>query len=618
MPADQLRRQEETRPPLDARPLDGVIAVRGPDAVGALEDPQVDPAAAGAPPPISLTHKAFKLKVRGEYADLVKAMAEIQGLPKAISINQYDLQLLEKKAEAAAAPQPDKDGHVESPTALEMGFQVSITFLMAGGTPPQPATPAPGTIGVIAPTTGLDAFVTWLLGGEARAVEQVGAVPHALPSLPAAGATKYRLTGLSLQNGQLKLATTGGTPPYTLVGLTRTKAVLELANTAIAPGAEIEAQGPGTIRMARAASDKPGVVRIVVETDGSARLKAALDGYERLHVVTAPWQEPARATAPAQPKRTAAQAPAKSAASRTRVQDVKFENGELVVYTSGPAPRFEMLGGTKTRLVIELDNTVITAPGKVFPVKAAGIEQVRVVLYKNNPVTTRVVVDTNGTVKLDPYQGADGRLRVRMAASGAPAAAAKASKPVKAAAVAPNTPKATPTPMAVPGQAAKVPAKPKPKASSFPESDMKGADGPHLQRSLTSSYAFPIERERTTGRANPFKVLPSRNQPKPAAETPGALPVGQPPVLPVPGGLSAPPALPGAPGAPAATAKTYALSAVIMGGGQPPVAAIQVDGKTHMVGLNDTLPGNARVKSIQGDHVVLAAGNQELRIGLKK
>lgn len=602
-----------------------------PGTAPAAAAPGAAPAgAAGTPSPIQLTHKTFKLKVRGEYSDMVKALNEIQGLPRAISVNQYDLQLLDKAADTTKPAQPDQKGRVETVTALEMGFQVSITFLMAGGTPPQPAPAAP--VGALPSADGLQAFVTWLLGGEARAAEQVGAVPHALPSVaaPQAATAKYRLNGVSIRNGAVHLQTSGGTPPYSLVGLTRNKAVLELSNTAIAPGAEREAAGAGAIRGLSVLSPKPGVVRVVVETDGSKRLKTTLDRYERLQLVTAPWNEAPRAA----DKRPAAVA-ARPAGALTRLQDVTFEDGELLVHTSGPAPRFESLGGTKTRLVIELTHAGIKAPGKLFPVQAGGIAQVRAVLYKNKPMITRLVVDTDGSVRLTPYQGADGRLRVRVAPFAAAQAtgvkprpiAEKPAKPAQAA-IAPNSPAAkaaaptaTPTPMAKPAAKVAKAEKPAPRASNFPESDAPGTEGPHLQRSLNSSYAFPIERERTTGRANPFKVLPNRAKPKPVVDAngvpvPPAMPMGRPPVLPAPGAVGqAPVALPALPAAPA---KAYALSAVVIGGAQPPVAAIKVDGKTHLVGLNETLPGNARVKSIKADHVVLSTGNQEIRIGLKK
>ena len=42
MPAHQLRRNHETGPALDGLPFQGVVAVRGPDPVRALQDPEGD------------------------------------------------------------------------------------------------------------------------------------------------------------------------------------------------------------------------------------------------------------------------------------------------------------------------------------------------------------------------------------------------------------------------------------------------------------------------------------------------------------------------------------------------------------------------------------------------
>jgi hypothetical protein len=230
-----------------------------------------------------------------------------------------------------------------------------------------------------------------------------------------------------------------------------------------------------------------------------------------------------------------------------------------------------------------------------------------------------------------------------MTALNAPKLAAKpeAAKPAKAAlAEKPAAPHATPTPMAIPSKkmnqlaaaekapVAKKPLEKKPtiKASvppsAFPEGDTAELDGPHLQRSLSSSYRFPIERERTTGRANPFKVLPNRMKPKlvvPNGAVPPVPPMAHTPTLPLPGipSAGAPAAVPPVPAA-GATVKAYALTAVVVGGGAPPLAMIKVDGKTHMVGLNESLPGNAVVKSIQADYVVLTTNDQDIRLGLKK
>ncbi|MNS44227.1 hypothetical protein D3C72_766650 [compost metagenome] len=595
------------------------------------------------PPPISLTHKAFKLKVRGEYANLVKAMNEIQGLPKAISVSQYNLQLLDKGQDTPAAPAPgEQKAPGESPTALEMGFHVSITFLMAGGSPV--AAPSPGAVPVgqaPAPVTDLLSFAEWILGGAAHAAVDAAPLPQtpAVAVAPAAqpavvpATARYRLNGVVAENGGLRLVTAGGTPPYTLVGITRNKAVLELSNTSLAPGVTASAAPGGAIVDVRVVANKPGVVRVVVETDGSKRLLAQLDRAERLRLVPAAWNAPVARVASAhqpiaQSKPAAQRHAAAPAGGLTRVEGVSVDGDEIVIQTSGGAPRFTTLGGTKTRLDVQLEHAgVKPAVGRVFPVGAHGIKQVRAVLYKNRPMTTRLAIDTDGSVRLTAYAGADGKLRIRAAGTGAkPVAAPVAAKPAAqapkpaAVAAAPGAPTATPTPMAVPVAKKPVakPNQPAPKASTFPESAANIADGPHLQRSLSSSYAFPIERERVTGRSNPFKVLPNRAKPKPVADVPvPPQPIGQVPSLPMPGMgvVNAPPAVPKAPAAPA---KTYAVTAVIMGGGQPPVAAIKVDGKTHMVGLNDTLPGNARVKSIHADHVVLTSFNQDIRVGLKK
>lgn len=612
-----------------------------PGAPGAAAVATPAPGTPTTPPPISLTHKAFKLKVRGEYANLVKAMNEIQGLPKAISVSQYNLQLLDKGQDTPAAPAPGEQKAPESPTALEMGFHVSITFLMAGGSPV--AAPSPGAVPVgQAPVTDLLSFAEWILGGAAHAAVDAAPLPQtpAVAVAPAAqpavvpATARYRLNGVVAENGGLRLVTGGGTPPYTLVGITRNKAVLELSNTSLAPGATASAAPGGAIVDVRVVATKPGVVRVVVETDGSKRLLAQLDRAERLRLVPAAWNAPVARVASAQaPHQPAAQPkPAAPAAGLTRVEGVTVEGDEIVIQTSGGAPRFSTLGGTKTRLDVQLDHAgVKPAIGRVFPVGAHGIKQVRAVLYKNRPMTTRLAIDTDGTVRLTAYAGADGKLRIRVAGTGAkPVAAPVAAKPVTkpaaqapkpaAVAAAPGAPKATPTPMAVPVAKKPLakPNQPAPKASSFPEGPANIADGPHLQRSLSSSYAFPIERERVTGRSNPFKVLPNRAKPKPVVDVPAPpQPIGQVPSLPMPGMgvVNTPPAVPRVPAAPA---KSYAVTAVIMGGGQPPVAAIKVDGKTHLVGLNDTLPGNARVKSIHADHVVLTSFNQDIRVGLKK
>lgn len=638
-------------------------AAASPGAVAAAPSPSPSPspaAAPGQPAPIQLTHKAFKIAVRGEYADLVKALSEIQGLPKAISVNQYDLKLLDKGDQATPPPQPDAKKGPESPTALEMTFNMSITFLMAGGTPPAAPSPSAAPVGAV-PGTDLVAFANWLLGGTAQAAEAapspapsapvVAPAAPAQPAQPAAAKPapavggKYHLNGVSFQGGALHIQTSGGTPPYSVRGLSRQQLVVDLANTTLGAGVPETLSAGGAFRQVKVVSTQPGMVRLLLETDGTQRVVAQLDRHERLQLVAAPWTAKPAASARA-PKAAHARAAHMAAAALTRLQDVTAGDDELVVHTSGPAPRFVTLGGTKKRLVIDLPHAGIKAPGKVFPVHAGGVEQVRAVLYKNRPMTTRLVIDTDGSVKLAPFLGPDGLLHVRMTALAQPVAKA-AQKPVKEAAKTepkalvagkPMAPHATPTPMAVPGKKApeklaekepvakkplaKPSVKPRMPPSAFPEGDTADLDAPHLQRSLSTSYRFPIDRERTTGRANPFKVLPSRVRPAPKAGAAGMVPpvpVVRMPSVPLPGlpAAGTPGAVPALPAA-GLTAKTYTLTAVVVGGGAPPLAMIKVDGKTHMVGLNESLPGNATVKSIQADYVILTSNDQDIRLGLKK
>lgn len=62
----------------------------------------------------------------------------------------------------------------------------------------------------------------------------------------------------------------------------------------------------------------------------------------------------------------------------------------------------------------------------------------------------------------------------------------------------------------------------------------------------------------------------------------------------------------------------YTLSAVLVGGGSPPLAVIVVGDQAFQVRLNELLPGNARVKQIQSDFVVLGLNGQDLRLSLRK
>jgi hypothetical protein len=56
----------------------------------------------------------------------------------------------------------------------------------------------------------------------------------------------------------------------------------------------------------------------------------------------------------------------------------------------------------------------------------------------------------------------------------------------------------------------------------------------------------------------------------------------------------------------------------MVGGGAPPMALITIDGKAYTVGLNESLPGNARVTAIRVDHVILTADGRTIRLDLKR
>ena len=56
----------------------------------------------------------------------------------------------------------------------------------------------------------------------------------------------------------------------------------------------------------------------------------------------------------------------------------------------------------------------------------------------------------------------------------------------------------------------------------------------------------------------------------------------------------------------------------MIGGGAPPQALISVGGHSLMVGLNQALPGNVKVKSIQTDYVILSADGRTIRLNLKR
>lgn len=603
-------------------------------------------------PEIDLVHKQFKFTIRGEYADLVTALNEIQGLPKAISVSQYDLSLL---SNAGAGKKGAKKNAVVvedvSPTALQMSFQMSVSFLMSGG----PSTDKKKKTDEAADAKKKDAALPeiWRVADYWLGLPAEAAEPVASADKKPAVTRRHTFKGVKFEQGVLRVDTGRTTPRFEATGLSPRKFVVTLKDTTMVETRAAYQIGEGGIVSAVAERDPkhPATVRIVIETDGRHRFQAKTDGKLRLTVAPAgkiPHESPtAAAQAPAKPQAQkpaapVAQQPA-ATAKRQVLQAVTVDGGSLLVKTSGSEPAFEVLGRHKTSIVIELSNVAVKGRGQEFKVDHPGVLRARAALYDNSPLKTRLVIDTDGTVELKPVTDVNGQLRVLIEPRGGAKVAAKPvgkapAKPEPKQAVKPETKQAlakkppvkdlpVPVKEVQPKKKslAKAEPSPQPMPTVAPESF---EETPRLTRSLTSSYSFPIDRERTTGRANPFKVIPGKREA--AAKAAGLPAVGKPAVVPPPPhmtpgslvnsmlgvkeGAGAPPAIP----APAARSTTYVLQAVVIWGKEPPLAVIQVDGKTHQVGLNGSLPGNARVKSIKDDYVVLDDGGRTIRLTLKK
>jgi hypothetical protein len=377
------------------------------------------------------------------------------------------------------------------------------------------------------------------------------------------------------------------------------------------------------------------------------------------------FERPAAAPKPG-PAAKAPQAPT----APTHLDGARVEGDELVIGTHGGAASFTVLGGNQHLLLLEVANMPLPGQGRLLPVGVAGIKQVRAALYDNRGPISHLAIDTDGTIRLAPVADDAGNIRLRITGphvkaqadvttsavtattelhAPKPAAAkptarptakpvakpkpvvihpkpqtrmTKPTKPVQAGKPtglaapsplkdgAPTSPSATPTPMAVPHH---------PAAATRPQAGRSHVsfDGRHLEHNPATTYRFPLERDKPTGRANPFKPIPnplaSPLMP-PGGEAPSAGGNAKPAPLP-----AVPPAPGGAPGsAGGASSAGYMLKAVMIGGGAPPQALISVGGHSLMVGLNQALPGNVKVKSIQTDYVILSADGRTIRLNLKR
>ncbi|MEB3196727.1 MAG: type II secretion system protein N [Candidatus Sericytochromatia bacterium] len=441
-------------------------------------------------PPVSLVHKSFKLVVRGEYEDLTAALLEMQALPRAISVNQYDVRLVTKPGEAPAELEAGL-----SPSLLELDFQLSITFLLQGPSLPAISSrPAGGAAWLAA----LDA---WLM--------------------PAAAA-----------------AEASDPPPL-------------IPDPASLP--------PLRPPMGRDASPAPQVSTAPAAT-------SAL---------------PVSSGAPGPRSAASPGAPAHPTLSSAPVTPVASAFGAGLPSPAATAP------------LLARPRAARSAPPRLT-------QEVR-------PRPVRL-----------PPRLAEARPRPRRSVPPVPAVEARQASPLAAASPTPASPHPASAGAHAPAAARPV-ASPVPAGAPSPRSPLTGVVAqpaasataplaqpvePTLQRALSSSYAFPIERLHVTGRRNPF--LPLRAFPtaaKPAG--PPGLPTVPPPPLP-----------PGAPGVPKAP-EGYLLSGVMLAESRA-LAVIQVGGESHTVGINGVLPGGARVVAIGADHAVILEDGRRTTLKLPR
>ncbi len=392
--------------------------------------------------------------------------------------------------------------------------------------------------------------------------------PAAKPVAAAPAGPATRLRGVDFQNGALVVRTEGPAPTFKVVGGDRRSIVLELDQTQLPGSGRLFAVGQAGVKQVRAAlyDNHPPRVRLVVDTDGSVAVHPVMgpDGVLRLRLAERPGLSH---------EVRLASAATSAIVTTTKENPVTRDPGSV----RRPAPA----------------RTVTPKPRPIIVVKQPARRVVR------GPVA----------------QAAIRRAQARRVKPQLPVVTATRPRPM-----------ATPTPMAKPLPKGSPMAKPSSKASPMATPlPMPAASppGPSLTRSLTSTYSFPIDREKTTGRQNPFKPLA---RPKSQLERKGGAPAvpGKPsllssvlPGLPIPGAGGTTAGL-AAPKAPGAAGFKYELGGVLVGGGGPPLALINVDGKAYTVGLNGTLPGNARVTAIKVDHVTLAVDGREIPLDLKR
>ncbi|MDB5095580.1 MAG: hypothetical protein JWM80_1, partial [Cyanobacteria bacterium RYN_339] len=385
--------------------------------------------------------------------------------------------------------------------------------------------------------------------------------PVAAPKPAPVPVEPTRLDGAHVHGDELVIDTHGGTPSFTVLGGNAHLLLLSVENMPLTGQGKLMPIGVNGIKQVRAAlyDNRGPVTHLAIDTDGSVRLTPMVDAAGNIRL---------RITGPNVNANASSQA------------DVATSAVTATTELHAPKP------------VAKPAAKPIAKPAAKPQAKAKPAPKPRLVRKPQAPKPMAVAPKPTGLAAPTPL--------------GAPAGLNKGQQAAH--------PTATPTPMAVPHGGAPAAATPRQAASGRAKVSF---DSRHLEQTPTASYRFPLERDKATGRVNPFKPIPN------PMSSPLGLPGGGSDGPSVNGKPAPLPQVPAAPGGAPGTANKpgeagYKLQAVMIGGGSPPQALVSVGGHTLVVGLNQSLPGNVKVKSIQTDYVILSADGRTIRLNLKR
>ncbi|MDB5100600.1 MAG: hypothetical protein JWM80_5021, partial [Cyanobacteria bacterium RYN_339] len=236
------------------------------------------PGATTPPPPIRLTHKMFRFEIEGEYPNLVKALKEIQGLPRAISVNAFNVKLVndEKSLAARAAG----GGGKKSPTSdslslIGLAFDVSVTFLMdTGGI--QMAEPS------AMPTAAVPHAAGWL----AELGDWFCAPAYAAPGPRTVVRPPNAVKGVTWANGALTLQTVNGSmPTFRVLGARPGFMAIELQRTVTTVPVFFHPVGPGVRQVvAMPSPTDPLATHLAISVDPGTRMRVVMSPTHQLQI----------------------------------------------------------------------------------------------------------------------------------------------------------------------------------------------------------------------------------------------------------------------------------------------------------------------------------------------